>query len=469
MSPYLVCRTYLMSTLDSRRLDPSPRSSRLLVRALPLLVAVAGAGIVFSRRPDAFLHPQFWAEDGTFWYATAYNHGGLSVLFQPHAGYMQFLARCTALISMRFPVYDGPAIFVAVAVAVQIAPAAYIVSNRSSPLIASSRLRLLLAFLYLAIPNSFEVDANLTNAQWHLALLALLVLVAEPPRSVPARVLDVCILVLSGLSGPFVVLLLPVSLVYLAVRRRAWTGLLVLTISVTALVQVVTMLTSQRGSPGALGASISGLFVILGRQIFLGLMIGQWGLVRLSHWSGFNVLSEVIGIVGLGVILAMWLRVRAELRIVGLFGAIVFAASLASPTSTNPIKDWTALSLPGVGGRYWLLPMFAVLAIIVGVLDTWVSLARRSRSADIDSRRRLATYIRRPQVARLTALTSKAVLIVLLIIIVGGGVVHDWRYPPFVNYHFAHYVALLQHARPGQAVTIPTNPPGWSMTLMKRP
>ena len=443
-------------------------AARMFVRALPVLVVVASALIVFSRRPDAFIHPQFWAEDGKYWFATAYNHGGVAELFQPHTGYLQFLSRSTAMVSMLFPVSWAPGIFVAVAVAVQVAPAAFLVSERCSSLIASRTLRLFLASLYVAIPNSFEVDANLTNAQWHLALLALLVVVAKPPRTAPARVADVGIVALSGLTGPFCILLFPVACVFLALRRRPWTAVLVGAVGVTGLAQLVMLFTSPRGSPGALGASISGFFTIVGRQVFLGAIVGQSGLEHLSHGGDWSAISIAAGAAGIAFALAAGMQVRTEVQIVGLFGALVLAASLASPTSTNPIKDWVGLSLPGVGGRYWLIPMFAFLALAVGVIDQrwdpsriseWRALHRRAwPRARSDGARLISPWV--------AATMAGAVLVVLATLAIG--IPRDWRYPPFVNYHFARYAAVLARAKPGQAVTIPINPPGWSMTLIKR-
>jgi hypothetical protein len=442
--------------------------TRVRLRAVPALVLIVGALIVFSRRPDAFIHPQFWAEDGTFWYATAYNHGGLSVLFQPHTGYLQCLARLTAAMSMLFPVSWGPAVFVAVAVVVQVAPASFLVSERCSTLIASRPLRLLLAFLYLAIPNSFEVDANLTNAQWHLALLALLVVVAKPPRSAMAHAADVGTVVICGLSGPFAILLLPVACIFWVLRRRPWTAMLVGMLVAVAMTQLVTLFTSPRGSSGALGASATGFFSILGRQVFLGATVGQWGLEHFASMSAGSAYSVAIGLAGTALIIVAAFRVRAELFVVGLFGAAVLAASLASPTSTNPTKDWVALSTAGVGGRYWLIPMFAFFAVLVGTVDTRLPTIRLQvrQFARGKSPAQLRDGSSQSAAPLTWVAASGAVLVVVVALAVG--VPRDWQYPPFVNDHFAHYAAVLAHARPGHSVSIPINPPGWKMTLVKR-
>lgn len=439
-------------------------AARTRLLALPALVVVAGALIVFSRRPDAFIHPQFWAEDGKFWYATAYNHGGLAVLFDPHTGYLQVLARATAMVSTGLPLAWAPTIFVVVAVTVQVAPAGFLVSNRCEDLVSSRALRVLLAFLYLGIPNSFEVDANLTNAQWHLALLALLVVVARPPRGAGGRALDAGVLVLCGLSGPFAILLVPVACIVLAVRRRRWTAISTGVLAATGIAQIVMLLTSPRGSPGALGASAAGFFSIVGRQVFLGATVGQWGLEHVSLVSSSSAYAIAVGALGIAFVLVAALRVRAEVLVVALFGTIVLVASLASPTSTHPIKDWVALGTAGVGGRYWLIPMFALFVLVVGVLD--------ARLTAVGGRIRSLLHSRaREDGGRVRALWKWASIpgaMLVLVVALAVGVPRDWRYPPFENYHFARYAAIVDHAQPGRRVRIPINPPGWTMTLVKR-
>src|SRR6266481_9192919 len=136
--------------------------------------------ILFSRRPDAILNPQFYAEDGTYWYADAY-HFGLRCLFMPEAGYLHTVPRLVALFTLLFPLAVAPLIMNICALFVQILPVSLFLSARvrSIPL----PIRLLGSFLYLALPNSAEIHANTTNIQWHLALVVLLVLLAPDESS----------------------------------------------------------------------------------------------------------------------------------------------------------------------------------------------------------------------------------------------------------------------------------------------
>jgi hypothetical protein len=49
------------------------------------------------------------------------------------------------------------------------------------------------------------------------------------------------------------------------------------------------------------------------------------------------------------------------------------------------------------------------------------------------------------------------------------GIIRDWRHPAFKNMHFAEYAARFEAAPAGAVVTIPENPAGWTVRLVKRP
>ena len=45
------------------------------------IIWLAAFLMIFSRRPDAILHAQFFAEDGKAWYADAYQFGARCLLW----------------------------------------------------------------------------------------------------------------------------------------------------------------------------------------------------------------------------------------------------------------------------------------------------------------------------------------------------------------------------------------------------
>jgi len=143
--------------------------------------------LVCSRRPDAILNAQFYAEDGRVWYLDAYNLG-LHSLLMPQGAYLQTLSRTIALIALLFPLSLAPLVMNLCAIVVQILPVNIFLSSRFSDI--PLKTRLLGSLLYLAVPNAAEIHANITNAHWHLALAACLVLLARPASGRGWRIFD---------------------------------------------------------------------------------------------------------------------------------------------------------------------------------------------------------------------------------------------------------------------------------------
>src|SRR6202171_5616154 len=215
-----------------------------------LLVAILGAVLTVSRRPDSIFHAQFWAEDGLRWYANAYNWGWVQATFTSAGGYYQTLSRLTAALSLAVDLRYAPLVYNVVALVVQVLPAVFLVTPRFSRAIPDFRVRLLLAFLYIGLPNSFELHVNITNAMTHLPLLAFLVIVAEPSRRLGWRAFDLFVLLLSGLSGPFGIALIPIALVRWATdRAQRWRLAVLIAVVACAAIQAVSVLTSS--GPGS--------------------------------------------------------------------------------------------------------------------------------------------------------------------------------------------------------------------------
>ncbi len=95
--------------------------------------SLAGFLIIFSRRPDAILNAQFWAEDGQRWYADAY-HFGLRCLLIPDelGGYFHTASRLCGLIALVVPFSLAPLVMNLCAIVIQILPASFFLSSRFS-------------------------------------------------------------------------------------------------------------------------------------------------------------------------------------------------------------------------------------------------------------------------------------------------------------------------------------------------
>jgi hypothetical protein len=406
---------------------------------LYVLVFIDAFAIIILRRPDAILHPQFWAEDGFVWYANAYNLGGIRSLFLPMNGYFQTTSRLIAALSQIFPFSIAPLIFNVVAIIIQILPVILIISSRFSPVMPNLNTRMFLSFIYLVLPNSGEIHANLTNAQWHLALLAFMVIVAEPSDRPLWRCFDIGVVLLSGLSGPFSLLLTPIAALRWWLRREKWLHILFLLTGTCAIIQTACLALNMHSSRSHmfLGATPKLFDRILSGQVFLGALIGQRGYEWfVSHYGLNSMFALIIAMIGLAVVINALLKTPIELRLFILFAILIFCSALIAPQVSDVVPQWQALSTPGWGVRYWFIPMLAFLTILVWMLG------------------------------RLCSSMSR-VFALLLLSIMAIGIILDWQYPPYTDFHFREYVHKFELSRRGEEVTIPINPPGWSMTLTK--
>jgi len=413
----------------------------------PMVFAVAFL-IVCSRRPDALLQAQFYAEDGAVFYTAAYQFGLHSLLI-PYGGYLHTLLRLTALLAQLFPLAIAPLVMNLVGITVQVLPVNLFLSSRFSSI--AFPIRLLAGFLYLALPNAFEIHVSVTNVQWHLALLACLALLAQPAVSSGWRGFDATVLVLTALSSPMAILLVPMAAVLWWKRRDRCSATSLALLAPGAAVQALIVLLHwhSRQQPhlnlaggavfngGPIGANLARFASILGRQVFLSSLLGlntQGWLLESDYVSVVEVIATVLGL----ALLVYTLRyANTELRLFLIFAFAVLALGLINPLAGPPDRpQWEWLCIPGCGNRYYFLPMLAFLASLL-----W-----------------MASHSPVPR-----ALRCFAVALLLLLPI---GIYQDWEYPPFQDFQFKRYAGQFERAAAGTKLAIPINP-GWTMELTK--
>jgi hypothetical protein len=421
---------------DPARLDAAALTSRPVVLCLfGLLFGVA----LFARCPAKILHPEFWAEDGVFWYADAYTAGWHSLFF-PQNGYLQTISRLVALVAQGFPLLWGPGLFVAAALLIQTLTATFLVSARMSTVWLSTERRVLFAFIYLALPNSFETHLNLTNAQWHLAILAFLVLLSRPAESRLGKAWDLAVLALSGLSGPFCLFLSPIAIWQLHDDRSATQLQRATIVAITCIIQgsfLIATIGDSR-SAAALGANIGTLAHIAAVQILLGGLLGARVMSRVAHTALLSSDEIAIAIALGGLLLcavALW-RGPPVLRKAAVFGGLVLTAALWRPQVSLTLPQWSVMTNPGAGQRYYLIPIL----VWIGVALTLAKDRNRS----------------------LRYLGSILVLFLL------GGIAVDWFHPALSLTNFREKAREFALAPPGTRMEFELHPPGCRMILIKQ-
>jgi len=384
---------------------------------------------LFTRRPDMFLHAQFYAEDGKYWYADAYNLGWVTALTVPVGGYLNVLSHLVAAFTLLFPLRDAPLLMNIAGLIIQVLPVTALLSARCKtwgPL----PLRALMAFIYIIVPNAWEIHVVLTNAHWHLAVLELLLAFAAPPRSWVGRIGDVLLFTIGSVSDPFCVFLLPLLLIYWWSRRERWTLLISSLTAIGAAIQMFTILHAFRPAEGPLGATPALLLRFLAGNIVID---GTAGLHSVVDRIPGLVLLFVLAFAG-SVVAYAFAKGALPLRLYILFTIVFFATALKNPLLHGPLPRWQLL-LDDFGCRYWYYPKLALLWSASTCLFVSPKLAR---------------------------VAGCCILLPLLF-----GFPREWRYLVPPQHNFRMYADRFEQLKPGEHLVIPLNPSDWSMELTK--
>jgi hypothetical protein len=411
----------------------------LVARPTPKLVALAVLcfAAAVSRRPDILFNPQFWAEDGLIFYQQAHELGFAATLLTPHAGYLHTLPRLVAGLSLLVPLAMAPLLFNLVGLAAQSLPAIFLASDRMERA-APLPVRLLLAFLYVGVPNVWRIHGNLTNAQWHLCVLCLLILIASAPRSAWAAAFDVAMLVLGVVTGPFALFLLPIAAILAWQQRDRWSIARAVILAVGSVAVAVLVSSGTRPiSLAALSASVLGFCRIIGFQIVAPVFWGSNPVLSLADTPRLpTALGVALTVLGSALMAYVFWRGNTAVRCFLVFAALQLAASLISPLASATEPQWIALERPGATHRYWMLPEVAVSVAVVVMAAT----AR----------------------ARLLRGFFAALVVVMVLV----DLVH-WRVAPLPDLHFADSAAAFAALPVGQTLRIPIPPPKWTFVLTK--
>jgi hypothetical protein len=403
-----------------------------------IAVFLFACAIIVARRPDGLFHAQFFAEDGKVWFADAYNLGWWPALARPWAGHFQTLPRLGAALALLVPLFMARRLLNFIAIFFQALPVNLLLASRSSAW-GSLRVRVQFAAVYLLLPNSSEVSYGITPSQWQLALCTFLVLVACMPNSIAGRYLDISIVILCGLTGPFCIFLLPIAIFLAWIRRDRWRWVPVGVFAACCLVQAWGLLVANRSvrPDYILGASVSSLARILAGQVYLGTLIGSNALAY-HPGTRLSIFLFAVAICGTTIVIVSFIQSSLEMRLFLLFSFVLLAASLVSPVvrARPGVPVWELMA--GAGGiHYWFFPTLAFGWCVLCCFNSRVLLLKV-----------IAGY---------------------LLFFLSIGIFRDFRQPAFQDLHFNDYAARFEQAPPGTAVTIPENPDGWSMILVKHP
>jgi hypothetical protein len=391
------------------------------------------AAAVISRKPELVFKAQFWGDEAS-WFADAYLNGPLHSILLPQAGYLCVASKLAVLPALHVPLLYAPVVFGLFAASVHALMAGYLLTKRLAH-IANLQSRMLLCALWVILPNAGEID-SLNNTQWMLAALAVAVLVSSPPKTITWKVFDLISIGLISVTGPFCVLLFPLAIAWWIIRRSNWTIVLACIFAAGSCVQLLTL--RHALSPCTPREILNPLLTRLSAgQIFLfGTLNGGNILPHATiNTPSVTPLAIFITLAGVGMTAYALRKAPAELKLFIAFAVLVFAASIRR-LHCDPGWDWQSMMTVGYAIRYWYIPRLAVLAIFVWIIGQQRPIWGRSAAAAI--------------------------------LLIAASAFAHWRYPAWPYQNFRRYAIAFEQAPKGTPISIPVNPPGWKIILVKR-
>ena len=336
--------------------------------------------ILVSRKPDAFFHAQFYAEDGVVFYREQLVYGIRSLLF-PYNGYLHLVPRLTALLASFFPAIAAPFIFSVVGAMVQSFAYSFVYRPECRYLVHSDALRAAAAVVLAAVLDSSEMLGNVLQAQWHLILVGMILLFLPNWAGAPESGLGKKAAVVLGLvicfSTPMLVVVLPFSM-WRMLRASGREAIIGLTFAVALNLQTMVFL----AFPAPASASFTGGTLTLIRQLGIAMVVSWTYLAFLVNLAGKDLAANVDhaatpALFYLAVcsasLAALWLAIRATLqeRKVLLVSLYLASSSLAIPLVARHyleyFQSFTGATL--VMPRYFTASAYILIFLVAWQID----------------------------------------------------------------------------------------------------
>jgi hypothetical protein len=389
--------------------------------------------LIVLRRPEAIFHPEFWAEDGVYWYQQAYKIG-FSSIFMPENGYLQSISRLVALISQPFPLSFAPAIFAISALTVQVAPIAILLSKRFEYIIKNKYARIIICLIYVVVPNSLEPNINLTDAQWHLSLVLFLLIVSD---SYKHSIIEYTTIIVSALSGPFSILMSPI-IIFEAYNKYKLMSInkYIIALACTFIQSyflIVSMVKTR--STENLGASIKSFATIFVNNIFIGGTFGRLGKPFILSIDNHVYVFFVFLFVLIAVAFILGSKIYKEFVF---FSAAIIGTALVSPMVSLTQPQWPVMEAMGAGDRYYVIP---IIAMNIGFL---------------------VLAFNKNLIIKIIG------IFMLLIFFLSAPFNFLYNDSPYKNIGFYREAMLFYKSNPGTTMKFNETPSGWNFYLIKK-
>ena len=217
------------------------------------LLFATSIGILFMRYPGIVLDPRFLAEEGSLFFQRAYNYQSevisLSTFFYTHeiVGYYNFIADFASWVAATFfPLPHAPYATLFLSFVFQIFPL-YLIAMSNNALWSSPLKKTMGILLVLLVPLSSEVWLTMIGTQYHLGLIAFLILLESGERLSRGKTwLYRGMLLVGGFSGISSCLMTPFFFLKAIHNRHRETLLQALLLSFSAALQLLSLLYSSK-------------------------------------------------------------------------------------------------------------------------------------------------------------------------------------------------------------------------------
>lgn len=323
--------------------SPTPRAANPARTGLPVALVCLGllAGL-FLRRPEMFLRPQFWAEDGAVFFVQA-DTLGLCALAEPHAGYHHLLLRLVAGVAAPLDARFVPAVYFAASLACLLLVARALFSDR-----IDLQGRPACALALVLVPHTGEVFGNLANLQWVGALGLVWLLLARDARTPGQHLLDAALALGLGLTGVFSVLLAPLFILRTAQRRTPGSVAVAVLIGIAAAIQTCTLWRTVAPESASALSALSAVHITGLRLV--------WAMSPLVAWwpEPSRALTVALGVALLAALAGAggWPGPSRPLRLTLVTAFAVFCAGALWRHRAEP----GVLDYLGNGDRYFYVP-----------------------------------------------------------------------------------------------------------------
>lgn len=351
----------ILIRIDSRRIHEFMKT-----RIFFFMLFCVSFLLLFQRNTHVLISANFWSEDGTIFYAQMHNEGLIS-FFYPYAGYMHLIPRLTALIAMPFGVINGPYAVNCIALLLHTLPILFLFSERFN--FIGSAYKFFLAAYYILMPNAGETLGNIANIQWHMALMLLMVLTADPPKNFTHKLYDILILIFSGLSGPFIIFLMPfILLTREGVRFK-------LLASCIALIQIITVLLTapEIHNPQSFDSELIPKIIfwcirLIDTRILWGTFL-PFPVVPNAILNFIPALAVLILLAFAVPLVYFFVKCSKRFRICTIFAACILFSSMFRCLNQNEFPEWFT---KGGGERYLLIPCMMYFTFLMFVIKRFI-------------------------------------------------------------------------------------------------